>query len=273
MSTWQKFRDWDVAAVDADNLEPDIRQTFLEEFDQSPERAALVSLIDEAAGRGALNDSRQQAARIVVGELRRMLSRSALQALEPDLVILDEFQRFRDLLDVKTGGDAAELADDLFNHPDAHVLLLSATPYKLFTYAEETSPDGGHYADFLKTLDFLAGSDSAVDSVRGDLDQLRQAALAGEPTVDARDRVQSQLRKWIARTERPSGNDRAITVHGSARQQQIRAEDFNGFVALCKVADAVRAPLSRPQRRRMITPWTACHPTGSIREMPEYSGK
>ena len=71
-------------------------------------------------------------------------------------MILDEFQRFRDLLDVKTGGDAAELADDLFNHPDARVLLLSATPYKPFTYAEETGSDGGHYADFLKTLDFLS---------------------------------------------------------------------------------------------------------------------
>ena len=244
VSTWQKFRDRNVAAVDADHLESEIRQTFLREFDRSQERASLVSLIDEVAGRGALNDSQQHAARIVVGELRRMLSRSALQALEPDLVILDEFQRFRDLLNVKTGGDAAELADDLFNHPDAHVLLLSATPYKPFTYAEEAGPDGGHYADFLKTLDFLAASDSAVDSVRTDLDELRRAALAGEPTVDARDRVQSQLRKWIARTERPSGNDRAITVHGSASQQQIKAEDFNGFVALRNVADAVRAPLT-----------------------------
>ena len=244
VSTWQKFRDWNVGAVDADNLEPEIRQTFLKEFDQSQERASLVSLIDEVAGRSALSDSQHHAARIIVGELRRMLSRSALQALEPDLVILDEFQRFRDLLDVKTGGDAAELADDLFNHPDAHVLLLSATPYKPFTYAEEAGPEGGHYADFLKTLDFLAASDAAVDSVRTDLDELRQAALAGEPTVDVRDRVQSQLRKWIARTERPSGTNRAITVHGNTDQLRVRAEDFNGFVALRKVADAVRAPLT-----------------------------
>ena len=244
VSTWQKFRDHCAAAVDTDNLEPEIRWTFLKEFDQSEGRASLVSLIDEVTGRSALRDSQQQAARIAVGELRRMLSRSALQALEPDLVILDEFQRFRDLLDVKTGGDAAELADDLFNHPDAHVLLLSATPYKPFTYAEESGPDGGHYADFLKTLDFLAASDAAVDSVRADLDELRQAALAGEPTVDVRDRVQSQLRRWIARTERPSGNDRAVTVQGDSDQLRVRAEDFNGFVALRNVADAVRAPLT-----------------------------
>ena len=244
VTTWQKFRDWNVGAVDADNLEPEIRQTFLNEFDQSQEHTSLASLIDEVAGRSALSDSQKHAARIVVGELRRMLSRSALQALEPDLVILDEFQRFRDLLDVKTGGDAAELADDLFNHPDAHVLLLSATPYKPFTYAEETGPEGGHYADFLRTLDFLAASNAAVASVRADLDELRQAALAGEPTVGVRDRVQSQLRKWIARTERPSGDDRAVTVHGNMDQLRVKAEDFNGFVALRDVADAVRAPLT-----------------------------
>ena len=244
VSTWQKFRDWNVASVDGRPFEHEIRQTFLKEFDQSQERASLVSLLDEVEGRRSLSDSQQGAARTIVGELRRMLSRSALQALEPDLVILDEFQRFRDLLDVKTGGDAAELADDLFNHPDAHVLLLSATPYKPFTYAEETGPDGGHYADFLKTLNFLAASDAAVDSVRTDLDELRQAALSGEPTVDVRDRVQSRLRKWIARTERPSGNDRAITVHGNTDHLRVRAEDFNGFVALRNVADAVRAPLT-----------------------------
>ena len=244
VSTWQKFRDWDVAGVDGQPLEPEIRHTFLKEFDQSWERMSLVTLIDEVAGRRTLSNEQQHTARAIVGELRRMLSRSALQALEPDLVILDEFQRFRDLLDIKTGGDAAELADDLFNHPDAHVLLLSATPYKPFTYAEETGPDGGHYADFLKTLDFLAASDSAVDSVRTNLEELRQAALSGEPTVDVRDRVQSQLRKWIARTERPSGNDRAITVHGNTDQLRMRPEDFNGFVALRNVANAVRAPLT-----------------------------
>ena len=244
VSTWQRFRDWDVAGVDGQPLDPEIRRTFLKDFDQSQEHASLVSLIDEVEGRRSLSDSQQGAARTIVGELRRMLSRSALQALDPDLVILDEFQRFRDLLDVKAGGDAAELADDLFNHPDAHVLLLSATPYKPFTYAEEPGPNGGHYADFLKTLDFLAASDAALDLVRTDLDELRQAALSGEPTVDVRDRVQSRLRKWIARTERPSGNDRTITVHGNSDQLRVRAEDFNGFVALRNVADAVRAPLT-----------------------------
>ena len=240
----QRFLEWYIAHVDRQRFEPNIRREFLEEFDQSSTRASLSSLIDEVAGRMALTGSQRERARWILGSLRRMISQTALRALQPDLVILDEFQRFRDLLDVETGGEAAELANELFKQPDAHVLLLSATPYKPFTYAEEAASDAGHYADFLKTLQFLAGSEMPVDSVRADLDELRQAALSGEPTIEIRDRVQAQLRKWIARTERPTGTGRTNTVDTISSPFHVRAEDFVGFVSLRQVADAVRAPLT-----------------------------
>ena len=240
----QRFLDWYISAVDAQRFEPNIRREFLEEFDRSCPRASLSSLIYEVAGRMALTDSQRETARSILGRLRRMLSQTALRALQPDLVILDEFQRFRDLLDGETGGEAAELANDLFKQPDAHVLLLSATPYKPFTYAEEATSDAGHYADFLNTLEFLAGSEMPVDSVRADLDKLRQAALSGEPTTEIRDRVQAQLRKWIARTERPTGARRTNTVDTVPGPFHVQAEDFGGFVSLRQVADAVRAPLT-----------------------------
>jgi hypothetical protein len=86
-------------------------------------------------GRGRLSQVQQVAARQLTGDLRRLLARASVRALEPDLVILDEFQRFRQLLATDT--PAGELAAHLFMQPDARVLLLSATPYKPFTYAEE----------------------------------------------------------------------------------------------------------------------------------------
>ena len=249
----RNFRRRHVAPLRARRFEPGIRQAFLEEFDRSSERASLVSLIDEVTGRRALTASQRNTARRIVGGLRRLLARAAVRALEPDLVILDEFQRFvildefqrfRDLLDVKTGGEAAELAHDFFTQSDAHVLLLSATPYKPFTYAEESADGAGHYADFLKTLEFLAASEAPLDSVRTDLDALRQAALSGEPAAEIRDRVQTRLRKWIARTERPTGTRRTTTLDGTTGRFRVSAEDFAGWVALRNVADAVRAPLS-----------------------------
>ena len=233
-----------VAHVRAERFESSIRRTFLDEFDRSCERASLLSLIDEVLGRRALTAGQHKAARRIVGGLRRMLARAAVQALEPDLVILDEFQRFRDLLDVKTGGEAAELAHAFFTQSDARVLLLSATPYKPFTYVEETTDGGGHYEDFLKTLEFLAASEEPVDTLRADLGALRQAALSGEPTAAIRDRVQAQLRRWIARTERPTDTRHATALETTTGRFGVRADDFLGYVALRRVADAVEAPLS-----------------------------
>ena len=240
----RRFVEWYVAPVHAQRFEANIQQTFLEEFDRSSERVSLVALIDVVAGRRSLTASQHGAARGIVGGLRRMLARAAVQALEPDLVILDEFQRFRDLLDVKTGGEAAELANAFFTHCDARVLLLSATPYKSFTYAEENAEGAGHYEDFLKTLEFLASTDGPVDILRADLDALRQAALSGEPTAAIRDRAQDQLRRWIARTERPTDTRHATTLETTTGQFGVQADDFLGYVALRRVADAVEAPLS-----------------------------
>ena len=167
-----------------------------------------------------------------------------MQALKPDLVILDEFQRFRSLLDVQTGGEAAELAHYFFNQSDAHVLLLSATPYKPFTYAEESATDTDHYADFLKTLEFVANSEDAVATVRAELETFRQAALSGEPVAAIRDRVQAELRKWITRTERPAGTQRVTTSASSTSKLSVQTEDFTGFVAMRRVANAVEGPLN-----------------------------
>ena len=239
-----RFVDWYVAPVRSRPFESSIQRTFLEEFDGSSERGSLIALIDEVAGRQTLTDSQRESARKIVGGLRRMLAQAAVRALEPDLVILDEFQRFRDLLDVKTGGEAAELAHEFFNQSDARVLLLSATPYKPFTYAEEAEEGAGHYADFLKTLKFLADADEPVDSLRADLDAMRQAALAGEPTAAIRDRVQAQLRRWIARTERPTGVRRVTTLDTATSAFRVLPDDFAGFVALRRVAGEVNAPLS-----------------------------
>ena len=243
VSSRKRFVDWDIAIARQQHFEPGIRRAFLDEFDQSRDRASLISLIDEVAGRRYLTESQHASARRVVGELRRMLARAAVHALEPDLVILDEFQRFKDLLDVRTGGEAAELADDFFRHDDARVLLLSATPYKPFTYAEEAAMGADHYTDFLKTLEFLTDSEELVESVRADFDQLRQAALAGESTAAVRDSVRSKLRGWISRTERPTGSG-PITIDSSTGPGSVQSEDFTGYLTLRRVADKVRAPLT-----------------------------
>ena len=109
---------------------------------------SLVERFEELADRSRGGRQDLSASLQIIGELRHVLARSCVNALEPDLIILDEFQRFRHLLD---GSDpAAELAQHLFNQETARVLLLSATPYKMYTLSEESQALDDHYADFLR---------------------------------------------------------------------------------------------------------------------------
>jgi hypothetical protein len=174
--------------------------------------------------------------RTLTGRMRGELARASVDTLEPDLVILDEFQRFRHLLDESS--PAGELAHNLFTYRQAKVLLLSATPYKPFTYAEEVEDD--HHRDFLRTLRFLTnGSTHAdADAIAGNLDTYRQAAVSGEPVTDLTAQLRDQLLTVMCRTQRPATDDgRMLSEHIAPAAP--RAEDLLGYVALRDVARAV----------------------------------
>jgi hypothetical protein len=140
----------------------------------------------------------------LIGELRSLLAKICLNALEPDLVILDEFQRFKDLLDGQD--DAAELAKALFTYPKVRTLLLSATPYKMLSLDHEQEDD--HYPDFLRTLQFLFNDPVEVDLVRQEIQEYRKTlfcadAVAGSSRISAaKDTLQGRLLKVMCRTER-----------------------------------------------------------------------
>jgi hypothetical protein len=143
-----------------------------------------------------------------IGEMRAVLARTCIRALEPDLVILDEFQRFRNLL----GGDddASLLARELFDFESddgrARVLLLSATPYKMYTVQDGNS-DEDHYADFLQTLRFLQNDPRATERVRALLDEYRRLLFRWSDEtqprlVELKEQIEGELRRVMARTER-----------------------------------------------------------------------
>lgn len=96
--------------------------------------------------------------RLLINELRGIFAEISLGKLEPDLVIMDEFQRFRDL--IKPHGSEQRMLSDKFLHGNtmAKVLLLSATPYKLYSTLEEIAQNGEefeHYNEFMEVMDFL----------------------------------------------------------------------------------------------------------------------
>ena len=141
----------------------------------------------------------------IVGILRNAAQRVLLDDLKPHLVILDEVQRFREVLE--EAGSKKSIAARLFDrHPG--VLILSATPYRMLALDHEGQ---GHYDEFLDTVRFLFADQGKQEVVRlrGDLKAFGQrleegAFLRGNDSelLALRSRIEKRLRKVICRTER-----------------------------------------------------------------------
>jgi hypothetical protein len=141
-----------------------------------------------------------------IGDIRRILAKACVEKLEPDIIILDEFQRFRYLLEGDS--EASELAQALFEYPDAKIILLSATPFKPYTCYHEGEVES-HYEDFLKTLGSLFDSDEETELCKQDLARLGEALHRigreeNDGFLDLKNSLERRLRKVMVRTERLS---------------------------------------------------------------------
>ena len=193
-------RDW--PPID-DPMAADFRAAVRQDGDLSRRLQVCAERMSDRRRRidSALKDERYT----LIGQLRQTLARACLDALEPDLVILDEFQRFRDLLDGED--EAAELAQALFNYPGVRTLLLSATPYKMLSLDHEAEDD--HYPDFLRTLGFLLGRDGPATHIGEAVQAYRRALLGVDGFGDAlgaarlaKQHLEDRLRLVMCRTER-----------------------------------------------------------------------
>jgi hypothetical protein len=180
-----------------------------------------------------------------VGRLRWLLAQACIDELEPDLIILDEFQRFKTLLD--SGDEDAELAQQLFawskGHEAARVLLLSATPYKAYTLQHELAEDD-HYDDFLRTVDFLNNDSGKTAELKQLLANYRRAlpeiGNAGEETLfRTKGAIESYLRRIMSRTERLAAAGAANGMLRKSRAENVAVDsnDITAYAALRKLAD------------------------------------
>ena len=147
----------------------------------------------------------------VVRALRTGLQSAALESMKPHLVILDEVQRFREILNLEA--DESSLEARLFAKRGTRVLLLSATPYQLYTQNHEAAAeDVSHYDDFLATLAFLFHpdrGDGALDQIKSALSRYRALLADGrflrmdDPALrQTKATIEGLLKRVLCRTER-----------------------------------------------------------------------
>lgn len=247
VGSYQRFRDH-VCAFEAkyvEHLDARIVHRFMKSIraagiDRASPLHRFKTLVAETRGRTAVPGGQAAAAEIIV-ELRSLLAHAGVDALEPDLIILDEFQRFSDLLDEST--EAGELAHQLFNHEAARVLLLSATPFRAFTGPDDTV---SHQQQFQQTLDFLVrgGTDDAASTrIAALLDGFRTDVTNGIAPVEQVRTLRDELLQWMSRTERPSADREAMVSESIVGVAPVDAESIRQYLQLAGVADHVDAVL------------------------------
>lgn len=201
-------------------------------------------LRDQLHGLDALPTELRREVNQLTARLRGALAAASVESLEPDFVILDEFQRFRHLIDPNSGSAASELAHHLFNYRDAKVLLLSATPYKPYTTVAGDSDDD-HYRDFMTTLEFLAdGDDAVLERIRCGFRNYRQAIIAGCDAVMEASELRDELLPFMSRSERPRLEEGRDLLVRRVVSDVPTPEDLRDFAALQNFARAIDSPVT-----------------------------
>lgn len=178
---------------------------------------------------------------------RSALSLVALQnpATRPDLLILDEFHRYADLILPRSTQPATavererwivhqRLVDALLEQ-GRPVLLLSATPYRL-TRADGGAVAGSRYAHLLHLIRFLYGTDQASADLAADRLNAYHAALARQVDRDAaiggvrrcKAELEASLRPVMARTERATSLEGEL-FNKERLQTSVRRDDLELF--------------------------------------------
>lgn len=144
-----------------------------------------------------------------ISKMRQIFCRISMNQLAPDLVIMDEFQKFSGLLNVDEYNEESMIARNFFDSANMpFILLLSATPYKPYTTLEELNADkvNEQYEDFLKLMNFLfkGRQDISFKTVWRDYTrELCQASSENFEVLYARKvDAEDAMYKTMSRTER-----------------------------------------------------------------------
>jgi hypothetical protein len=190
----------------------------------------------------------------IIRQLRKALVTLCIDYIEADLYILDEFQRFRDLINEESDSEAATIARQIFKKQGTKILLLSATPFKAFTGDGDLENGEEHYKEFRTVLSFLMEHDQKA---LGEYESHRQALFkqllnlrADDAEIPSthRDAVESLLRRAMCRTERLSVSEDHDAMTQDKWQDSpvaLTHRDVRNFVATDNVVRALNLTCER----------------------------
>lgn len=167
-----------------------------------------------------------------INKLRLIFSKMSVDLLEPNLVIMDEFQRFKFLISEDLRSEEEDILVKNFLEGDkVRVLMLSATPYKLYSTLEEIneSREDEHYSEFLQVVNFLfndADRQKEFKEIWSNFSiQLREKSTDKTSIIEAKRKAEDKMYTAICRTERYSAVENADFVDDSSTKKTIEVSD------------------------------------------------
>lgn len=192
----------------------------------------------------------------LISSLRFILSRACIEFLQADIFILDEFQRYKKLID-KTGSKseddkedvspAIQLARDIFSFEESKILMLSATPFKPYTNDFDELNGEVHYNEFITVLQFLMPDKTAEFWKVYDHDRKALFGYLRHPdtiesnlpeAIKLKNKIEELYRTSIVRTEKLIVSEKkdALIKHVDAgKYVDIQPEDIHDFIVLDQI--------------------------------------
>lgn len=219
----------------------------------------------------------------VRSRIRGIFVECCAQNLKADLFILDEFQRFRDLLTVAKDDLNDETPDEKRSeqqiiaqkvlHQDGayNTLLLSATPFKALTHVKDEEEGKAHAQELDHLMQYLTNkSERVVNSLRDSRQELLLSILSlpDSPlqpnSLDDKPKqcVEQILRAYIFRTERGQllSDNQKVLEKVQEGPISVSAAEIASFVSLDRLTEALKKTASATMGADIMpffkaTPW------------------
>lgn len=224
-----------------DDLGPSYMNDVKRYLDDNTAFSAIKNELIEALRHGNVADLDKTR---IINMLRRIFADLSLSMLEPDLIIMDEFQRFSSLLDYNDESEQGAIVKKFFEQDGGQqplILLLSATPYKPFTTLEELSAHNcdEHYQDFNRLMDFLFSGGNEFSELWADYShKLTHLHTEGFDVVLAsKQSAESKMYQGMCRTERL--NEGLISAK-AVSEVPIDTDDIISFCEMQKIVAACK---------------------------------
>ena len=145
------------------------------------------------------------------------------------------------------------MANQFLNSENTRILLLSATPYKLYSTLEEIDDASGvdeHYREFLQVMDFLfTDSRQQFRKVWSDYNiALHEMKNGDSAIIQIKKNAEDAMYAGVCRTERISVMESGDYTDDSSVKQPIKVsgEDILSYIAMGKLLKEMNANFSLP---------------------------